>query len=107
IRSKFGDVLLTSLPFVLLHYMALAAAIAAGGLVFDLMTRVSLAAGWALLAIAAGYFAYADFLYITRLAAYVSLAVPGSEPSVVPEPVRFPSPDVPSPAEGELPATSC
>ncbi len=105
IGSKFGDVVLTSLPFVLLHYLALGAAIASGVLIFDLMTRVSPAAAWALPAIAAGYFAYADFLYIARLAAYVSLAVPGSEPSVVPKPAPFPSPDVPSPAD-ELPAAS-
>ncbi len=77
IRSQFGEVVLTSLPFVLLHYLALAAAIASGVLVFDVMTRVSPEAGWALVAVAAGYFAYADFLYVTRLAAYVGLAEPG------------------------------
>jgi hypothetical protein len=79
IRSEFGEVVLTSLPFVLLHYLALAAAVASGVLVFDIMTRVSPEAGWALVAITAGYFAYADFLYITRLAAYVGLAEPGGE----------------------------
>jgi len=84
VRSKFGEVVLTSLPFVLLHYLALAAAIASSALVFDVMTRVSPEAGWALVAIAAGYFAYADFLYITRLAAYVELAEPGGEVAVLP-----------------------
>jgi hypothetical protein len=79
IRSRFGEVVLTSLPFVLLHYLALAAAVASGVLVFDVMTRISPQAGWALVAIGAGYFAYADFLYITRLAAYLSLAEPGGE----------------------------
>lgn len=74
VRGAFGEVVLASLPFVLLHYAALAAAVAGALLVFDLMARVSLAAGWALLAIALGYFAYADFLYIVRLAAYVALA---------------------------------
>ncbi|HSB76433.1 MAG TPA: hypothetical protein VLC12_12335, partial [Terriglobales bacterium] len=77
VRGTFGEVVLTSLPFVLLHYLALAAAVAAGLLVFDLMTRVSPAAGWAVVALAGGYFAYADFLYITRLAAYVALAQDG------------------------------
>lgn len=79
IRSEFGEVVLTSLPFVLLHYVALAAAVASGVLVFDVMTRISPQAGWALVAIGAGYFAYADFLYITRLAAYVSLPEPSGE----------------------------
>ena len=106
IRSEFREVVLTSLPFVLLHYLALAAAVASGVLVFDIMTRVSPEAGWALVAVAAGYFAYADLLYTTRLAAYVTLAVRGSEPTVVPEPVPPPAPDVPSVAEGQLPATS-
>ena len=73
VQNACGEVVLTSLPFVLLHYAALAAALASGVLVFDLMTRAP-EAGWALVAIAAGYFAYADFLYITRLAAYVALA---------------------------------
>jgi hypothetical protein len=77
IASEFEEVVLTSLPFVLLHYLALVAAMASGVLVFDIMTRVSPEAGWALAAIAAGYCAYADFLYITRLAAYVGLAEPG------------------------------
>jgi hypothetical protein len=84
IRSQFGEVVLTNLPFVLLHYLALAAAIASGVLVFDVMTRVSPEAGWALVAIAAGYFAYADFLYITRLAAYVELAEPGGDVALLP-----------------------
>lgn len=84
VRSKFGEFVLTSLPFVLLHYVALAAAIASGALVFDVMTRVSPEAGGALVAIAAGYFAYADFLYITRLAAYVGLAEPGGEVALLP-----------------------
>lgn len=79
VRSAFGDVVLTGLPFVLLHYLALAAAAAAGVLVFDLMTRVSPEAAWALVAIALGYFAYADFLCITRLAAYLALAGPSGE----------------------------
>jgi hypothetical protein len=83
IRSELGEVVLTSLPFVLLHYLALAGAVASGVLVFDFMTRVSPQAGWALAAIAAGYFAYADFLYITRLAAYVSLAEPGGKLAVL------------------------
>jgi hypothetical protein len=78
-RSEFGEVVLTSLPFVLLHYLALAAAVASGVLTFDVMRRVSPEAGWALVAIAAGYFAYADFLYVTRLAAYVDLAETGGE----------------------------
>lgn len=73
VYNSFGEVVLTSLPFVLLHYAALAAAIASGVLVFDLMARVSPGAAWALVAIALGYFAYADFLYITRLGAYVAL----------------------------------
>ena len=77
IRGRFGEVVLTSLPFVLLHYLALAAAVAAGVLIFDLMVRVSLVAGWALVALALGYFAYADLLYITRLAAYVALTEGG------------------------------
>jgi hypothetical protein len=84
VRNKFGEGVLASLPFVLLHYLALAAAIASGVLVFDVMTRVSPEAGWALVVIAAGYFAYADFLYITRLAAYVELAEPGGEVAVLP-----------------------
>lgn len=79
IRNSFGEVVLTSLPFVLLHYAALAAAVAAGILILDVMMRVSGQAGWALLIIAIAYFAYADFLYITRLAAYVTLAGPGGE----------------------------
>lgn len=90
IRGKFGQVVLTSLPFVLLHYLALAAAIAASVLVLGVMARVSLAAGWALVAIAAGYFAYIDFLYITRLAAYAALAEQGGE-AVVQLPV---TPDI-------------
>jgi type II secretory pathway pseudopilin PulG len=79
VRSKFGEVVLTTLPFVLLHYLALAVAITSGVLIFDVMTRVSPEAGWALVAIAGGYFAYADFLYMTRLAAYVKLMEPGGE----------------------------
>jgi hypothetical protein len=79
VRESFGEVVLTSLPFVVLHYAALAAAAASGILIFDLMTRVSAQAGWALLAVAIAYFAYADFLFITRLAAYVALAGPGGE----------------------------
>ena len=90
IRSKFGGLMLTSLPFVMLHYLALAAAIASGVLVFDVMARVSPEAGWALVAIAAGYFAYADFLYITRLAAYVELAEPGGEVAIRPLPGDLP-----------------
>lgn len=107
IRGALGDLVLTTLPFVLLHYLALAAALAAGVLIFDWTTRVTPAAGWALLAIAAAYFAYADFLYITRLAAYVALAGPGGEPAMEREP---PSPDLsgvlPDGAEGQLPTTS-
>lgn len=76
VRDFFGEVVLTSLPFVLLHYAALAAAVAAGIVIFDLMTRVSAQAGWALPAVAIAYFAYADFLYISRLATYVALAGP-------------------------------
>jgi hypothetical protein len=79
VRENFGEVVLTSLPFVLLHYAALAAAAAAVVLIFHLMAQVSAGAGWAILAIAAGYFLYADFLYITRLAAYVWLTGPGGE----------------------------
>ena len=79
VRDSFGEIVLTSLPFVLLHYAALAAALAAGVLAFDLTTRVSAEAAWTLPAIALGYFAYADFLYITRLAAYVALARGGEE----------------------------
>jgi len=77
VRGRFGEVVLTSLPFVLLHYMALAAALAAGILIFDRMLRASLDGGWALATTSIAYFAYADFLYITRLAAYVGLAGPG------------------------------
>jgi len=84
VRRQFGEVVLTSLPFVLLHYLALAAAIASGVLVFDVTSRVSPEAGWALVVIPAGYFAYADFLYITRLAAYVELAEPGGEVALLP-----------------------
>lgn len=87
VRSAVGDLVLTSLPFVLLHYLALAAAAAAGVLVFDLMTRVSPEAAWALVAIVLGYFAYADFLYITRLAAYLALAGPSGE-AVAPKPAQ-------------------
>jgi hypothetical protein len=107
IRGRFGEVVLTSLPFVLLHYLALAAAAAAGVLVFDLMMRVSATAGWALAAIAAGYFAYVDFLYITRLTAYVVLAQGGEagvQPSASPEiapsgpqEVLGSQPDIPGP----------
>ena len=79
VRGSFGEIVLTSLPFVLLHYAALAGAIAAGVLAFDLMTRASAEAAWALPAVALGYFAYADSLYITRLAAYVALARGGEE----------------------------
>lgn len=88
VRGAFGDVLLTSLPFGLLHYTALAAAVAAGLLVSDLMTRVSFAAAWALVAIVLAYFACADFLYITRLAAYLALAGAGGESAVAPEPAQ-------------------
>ncbi len=102
VRSTFGDVVLTSLPFLLLHYLALGAAIASGVLIFDLMTRVSPAAGWALLAIAAGYFAYADFLYITRLAAYVALAGPGGEEQAVSERVPPPESTLPVSEAGAL-----
>lgn len=101
VRSAFGDVVLTSLPFVLLHYIALAAAILAGVLVFDLMTRLSFAAAWALVAIVLGYFAYADFLYITRLAAYLALAGAGGESAVIAEPAQ-PAPQDTLP---ELPPT--
>ena len=94
IRDAFGEVVLTSLPFVLLHYAALTAAVAAGILIFDVMMRVSGQAGWALLAIAIAYFAYADFLYITRLAAYVALAGPGEE--AVPQVIASPSPEPPA-----------
>lgn len=87
IRGRLGEVVLTSLPFVLLHYLALAAAIAASVLVLDVMARVSLVAGWALVSLALGYFAYVDFLYITRLAAHVALAQGGEaivQPSATP-----------------------
>lgn len=90
LRSALGEVVLASLPFVLLHYLALAAALASGMLIFDLMARVSPNAAWALVAVAFAYFAYADFLYITRLAAYVSLAgggtlvVPATNPPAEP-----------------------
>lgn len=94
IRNSFGEVVLTSLPFVLLHYAALTAAVAASILIFDVMMRVSGQAGWALLAIAIAYFAYADFLYITRLAAYVALAGPGGEG--VPQVIASPSPEPPA-----------
>ncbi|HEY6939112.1 MAG TPA: hypothetical protein VI424_18270 [Terriglobales bacterium] len=100
VRSKFGGVVLTSLPFVLLHYLALAAAVAAGVLVFDVMTRVSPEAGWALVAIAAGYFAYADFLYITRLAAYVELAEPDGEVALRPLPGDSPHREASPPSSG-------
>jgi hypothetical protein len=60
--------------------------VASGVLVFDLMRRVSPEAGWALLAIGAGYFAYADFLYVTRLAVYAGLVEPGGRPAMVPQP---------------------
>ena len=79
IRESFAEVVLTSLPFVLLHYAALAAAVTAGILIFDVMMRVSGQGGWALLAVLIAYFAYADFLYIARLASYVTLAGPGGE----------------------------
>ncbi len=102
VRSAFGDVVLTSLPFVLLHCLALGAAIASGVLIFDLMTRISPAAGWALLAIVVGYFAYADFLYIARLAAYVALAGPGAEEQAVPEQVPPPEPTLPVSEVGAL-----
>ena len=101
VRSAFGDVVLTSLPFVLLHYIALAAAIVAGVLVFDLMTRVSFAAAWALVAIVLGYFAFADFLYITRLAAYLALAEAGGGSAVIGEPAQ----PAPQDALPELPPT--
>jgi hypothetical protein len=98
IHGRFGEVVLTSLPFVLLHYLALAAAVVAGVLVFDLMARVSLVAGWALVALALGYFAYIDLLYITRLAAYVALTKGGE--AVVQLPV---TPDIgPSDPQSEL-----
>jgi hypothetical protein len=96
VRKAFGEVVLTSLPFVLLHYAALAAAVVSGVLVSDLRTRVSPEAGWALVAIAAGYFAYADFLYITRLSSYVALAGPGAEAHPVPE--HLPPPELTLPA---------
>jgi hypothetical protein len=102
VGSALGDVVLTSLPFVLLHYLALAVAAAAGVLVFDLMTRVSPEAGWALVAVAAGYVAYADLLYITRLAAYVALAGPGGESTVAPEPAQ-PAPQDSLPQLSPLP----
>ncbi len=102
VRSRFGEVVLTSLPFVLLHCLALGAALASGVLIFDLMTRFSPAAGWALLAIAAAYFAYADFLYITRLAAYVALAGAGAEQLAVPEQVPPPEPTLPVSEAGAL-----
>ena len=94
IRESFGEVVLTSLPFVLLHYAALAVAVAAGILIFDVMIRVSAQAGWALVAITIAYFAYADFLYISRLAAYVTLAGPGGEG--VPQAIASPSPEPPA-----------
>lgn len=100
VRSKFGEVVLTSLPFVLLHYFALAAAVASGALVFDVMTRVSPEAGWALVAIAAGYFAYAEFLYITRLAAYVELSEPGGEVAMRPLPGDLPHREAWPPSSG-------
>lgn len=103
VRSAVGKIVLTSLPFVLLHYVAMAAAVAAGILIVDLMARVSPEAAWALLAIAAGYFAYADLLYITRLAAYVSLA--GGE-TVVPATESLASPEPPSGANVQLPIAS-
>ena len=100
VRRQFGEVVLTSLPFVLLHYLALAVAIASGVLVFDVMTRVSPEAGWALVAIAVGYFAYADFLYITRLAAYVELAEPGGEVVMRPFPENLPHREASPPSSG-------
>ncbi|HKT71199.1 MAG TPA: hypothetical protein VJP83_17270 [Terriglobales bacterium] len=100
VRRQFGEVVLTSLPFVLLHYLALAAAIASGVLVFDVMARVSPQAGWALMVIPAGYFAYADFLYITRLAAYVELAEPGGEVAMRPFPENLPHREASPPSSG-------
>ena len=100
VRRQFGEVVLTSLPFVLLHYLALAAAIASGVLVFDVMARVSPQAGWALMVIPAGYFAYADFLYITRLAAYVELAEPGGEVAIRPLPGDLPHWEASPPSSG-------
>lgn len=88
VRNAFAGVVLTSLPFLLLRYLALAAGAVAGLLVFDLMTRISFSASWALVAIVMGYFAYADFLYISRLASYVALAGPGGESVVAAEPAQ-------------------
>ncbi len=101
LRSSLGEVVSASLPFVLLHYLALAAALASGILIFDLMTRLSPNAAWALVAIAFAYFAYADFLYITRLAAYVSLS--GGDAFIVPA-INLPAEPV-TPAESQLPPT--
>lgn len=103
VRSAVGEMVLTSLPFVLLHYVAMAAAVAAGILIVDLMARVSPGAAWALLAIAAGYFAYADLLYITRLAAYVSLA---DGDTVLPATKSFASPELPGGGSVQLPIAS-
>jgi len=102
VRGAFGDVVLTSLPFGLLHYIALAAVVAAGLLVFDLMIGVSFAAAWALVAIVLAYFAYVDFLYITRLAAYLALAGASGESAVAPEPAR-PAPQDALPESPPLP----
>lgn len=102
VRSAFGDVVLTSLPFLLLHYVALGAAIASVVLIVDLMTRFSPAAGWALPAIAVCYFAYADFLYITRLATYVALTGPGGDAQSVPEHVPPPELTLPVSEAGAL-----
>ena len=102
VRSRLGEVVLTSLPFLLLNYLALGAAIASGVLILDLMARISPAAGWALPAITAGYFAYADFLYITRLVAYVALAGPGGEEQPVPAQVPPPEPTLPVSEAGAL-----
>lgn len=100
VRGAFGECVLASLPFVLLHYLALAAAVASGLLIFDLMARLSPNAAWALVAVAFAYFAYTDFLYITRLAAYVALA--GGDALIVPA-TNLPAEPVTPNAESQLP----
>ena len=101
VRGAFGELVLASLPFVLLHYLALAAAVVSGVLIFDVMARLSPNAAWALMAVAFAYFAYTDFLYITRLAAYVSLA--DGNTFVVPA-TNLPAKPVTPKAESQLPS---
>ena len=101
VKRKPAAIMLTSIPFLMLHGLALAGAVISGVLVIDAMARISAGAGWGLAAIAAGYFTYADFLYITRLAAYVSLADQEREAATVMA-ETIPQPDLPPSLPGTL-----